>query len=51
MKKLRFRALKDFWYMIGLWFVMRYNKLGAGDLLIRWGEALKNESLRNPDNK
>ncbi len=43
MKKIRFRAWRDLCYMFGVWIVMRYNKKGASELLIRWGKALENE--------
>jgi len=46
MKKARFRALKDLWYMIGLWMLMRLNKKGAGKLLIKWGTVLIREDNR-----
>lgn len=40
-KEIRFRWWKDFWYLIGIWLVMRYNKIGAGEMLERWGKALQ----------
>lgn len=39
--KIKFRAIKDLWYMIGVWIVMRYNPTSAGELLERWGKALQ----------
>ncbi len=47
MKKIKFRAIKDLWYMIGVWIVMRYNKQGAGQLLERWGKALQDVRREN----
>ena len=42
MRKIKHRAWKDFWYMIGVWIVMRYNPMGAGEMLERWGKSLQN---------
>jgi len=40
-EKIRFKWFKDFVYLIGVWIVMRYNPIGAGKLLERWGKALQ----------
>jgi len=44
-RKIKYRAWKDFWYMIGVWIVMRYNKIGAGELLEKWGKALQHQQM------
>ena len=35
------KAIKDAWYLFGLWVIMRVNKQAAGELMERWGKFLQ----------
>lgn len=37
------RAIKDLWYILVLWGLMRLNKQSAGELLEKWGRALQRD--------
>lgn len=34
-------AIKDLWYLFGVWMIMRLSPQTAGELLERWGKALQ----------
>ena len=34
-------AIKEAWYLLGIWIILRVNRRGAGELLERWGGAIK----------
>jgi len=38
------RAFKDIIHMMGLWFVMQVNPIGAGEIMERWGRVLQHKS-------
>jgi len=35
------QAFNDFIYLAGLWFILRLNRSGAGELIEKWGKNLK----------
>lgn len=41
------RAIKDLWYLFGVWMIMRVNKISAGKLLEQWGQALQRNISHN----
>jgi len=35
------KAIKDLWYLLAVWALMRLNPITAGEILERWGRAMQ----------